>query len=181
MANKDINGDNHPDYSNTGRKIIRFSDMGMVSKKKSQCYCWPRPGKEFKWNTWKDWRKIKPLCKIVFTYNNREYMLSCSVFDEQYNNRGFRGADIQWTPPFAWLTKQECQDACKLTIIKKFLKVCMQRVKKYIEMDIDEIYKKINRPDMISKKEIEKTIKNIKHTIKTVFTKQQADNYKYDD
>jgi hypothetical protein len=35
-------------------------------------------------------------------------MISLSLFDEEFENRGFRGADTQWTPPLAWLTHEEC-------------------------------------------------------------------------
>nr|DAF73094.1 MAG TPA: hypothetical protein [Caudoviricetes sp.] len=87
-------------------------------------YCWPRKGKEFKWNSWKDWRKLKPFCKMTFSHNGRQYMISLSLFDEQFENRGFRGADTKWTPPLAWLTHEECSQVLQLSIVRKFLKQC---------------------------------------------------------
>jgi hypothetical protein len=79
-----------------------------VNGKSGEYFCWPRKGKEFKWNSWKDWKKIKPFAKMYFKHNGRRYMISISLFDEQFDHRGFRGADVDWTPPFAWTTPEEC-------------------------------------------------------------------------
>jgi hypothetical protein len=78
-----------------------------VSSKGAEYYCWPRKGKEFKWNSWKDWKKLKPFAKMIFKHNGRKYMISLSLFDENFDHRGFRGADIEWKPPFAWTTPDE--------------------------------------------------------------------------
>lgn len=179
LANKDVNGDNKRDYAGSGRKIVHFSDLG-VNSKSGEYFCWPREGKEFKWNSWKDWRKLKPFAKMYFKHNGRKYMISLSLFDEQFDHRGFRGADVDWTPPFAWTTPEECNEIMQLTIVKKFLKQCIKRVKPYIDMDPEEIYKKIDKPERVTVKEIEKTIRVIKHVLKSVFKEQQADDYKYD-
>ena len=47
-------------------------------------------------------------------------------------------------------------------------------------MTPEEIYKKIDRPERLTVKEIEKTLRVIKHVVKTVFKEQQADDYRYD-
>ena len=179
FANKDIDGDNKRDYAGSGRKIVHFSDMG-VNSKSGEYFCWPRPGKEFKWNTWKDWKKLRPFAKMYFKHNGRKYMISCSLFDENFDHRGFRGADTEWTPPFAWTTPEECDQIMKLSIVKKFLKQCIKRVKQYIDMDPEEILKKIDKPERVSIKEIEKTIRVIKHVLQSAFKEHQADDYKYD-
>lgn len=179
LANKDVNGDNKRDYTNAGRKIVHFSDMG-ASSKGAEYFCWPRKGKEFKWNTWKDWKKIKPFAKMYFKYNSRKYMISISLFDEEFDHRGFRGADVDWKPPFAWLTPSEADQIMKLSIVRKFLKQCIKRANEYINMDPEEIYSKIDKQDRIELKEIEKTIRVIKHVLKSAFKEQQADDYKYD-
>ena len=179
LANKDVDGDKKRDYAGSGRKIVHFSDMG-VNSKSGEYFCWPRKGKEFKWNSWKDWKKLKPFAKMYFKHNGRKYMISLSLFDEQFDHRGFRGADVDWTPPFAWTTPEECDQIMKLSIVRKFLKQCIKRVKEYIDMDPEEIMKKIDKPERVTIDEIEKTIRVIKHVLKTAFKEQQADDYKYD-
>ena len=179
LANKDIDGDKKRDYAGSGRKIVHFSDMG-VNAKSGEYFCWPRKGKEFKWNSWKDWKKIKPFAKMYFKHNGRKYMISLSLFDENFDHRGFRGADIDWTPPFAWTTPEECDEIMGLSIVRKFLKQCIKKVKSYVDMDPKEIYKKIDKPERVTLKEIEKTIRVIKHVLKIAFKEQQADDYKYD-
>ena len=179
LANQDTTGDGKRDYSGTGRKIQNFSDMG-VKGGSGKYFCWPREGKEFKWNTWKDWHKLKPFCKMSFIHNGRTYMISLSLFDEEFDNRGFRGADTQWTPPLAWLTHEECSQVLQLTIVKKFLKQCQKRVKEYIDMKPEDVMKKIDKPERVDIKEIEKTQRVIKHCIKVAFREKQADNYKYE-
>ena len=179
LANKDIDKDDKRDYAGSGRKIVRFSDMG-VSSKSGEYYCWPKPGKEFKWNQWKDWKKLRPFAKMYFKHNGRKYMISLSLFDENFDHRGFRGADVEWTPPFAWTTPEECEQIMTLSIVRKFLKQCIKRIKKYIDMDPKEILKNIDKPERIDIKEIEKTIRVIKHVLKIAFKDGQFDDYKYD-
>lgn len=179
LANKDVDGDNKRDYAGSGRKIVHFSDMG-VNSKSGEYFCWPRKGNEFKWNSWKDWKKIKPFAKMYFKHNGRKYMISLSLFDEQFDHRGFRGADVDWTPPFAWTTPGECDEIMKLSIVRKFLKQCLKRTKPYVDMKPEEVYEKIDKKERVDVKEIEKTQRVIKHVLKTVFKEQQADDYKYD-
>lgn len=179
LANKDSDGDGQRDYSGSGRKIIHFDDMG-VKTNSGQYFCWPRQGKEFKWNTWNDWTKIKPFARMTFNYNGRKYMISLSLSDEDLDNRGFRGADLSWTPPLAWLTPTECQEVMELTIVRKFLRQCIKRVRPYLEMSSSDIYDRIERKDKVTIKQIEKTQRVIKHILSTVFSNQQADTYRYD-
>lgn len=179
LANKDLTGDGKRDYSGSGRKIMSFSDIG-VNNKSGKYFCWPRRGKEFKWNSWKNWKKIRPFCRMSFKYNERTYMLSLSLFDEEFENHGFRGADTQWTPPLAWLTHEECSQILQLSIVRKFLKQCQKKVEKYMKMTPEEVMSKIDKPERVTIKEIEKTQKVIKHVMKVVFKEKQADNYKYD-
>lgn len=179
LANKDLTGDGKRDYSGSGRKIITFGDMG-VKTNSGRYFCWPRRNKEFKWNTWCDWTKIKPFARMTFTYNGRKYMISLSLSDEDLDNRGFRGADLTWTPPLAWLTPTECQEVMELSIVRKFLRQCVKRVTPYLKMTASQIYDKIDRKDKVTIKQIEKTQRVIKHILQTVFYNQQADTYRYD-
>lgn len=117
LANKDTTGDGKRDYTGSGRMIVQFGNNG-VSTKSAKFFCWPRPGKEFKWNSWKDWRKIRPFCKMQFKYNNRTYMISLTkLVDEEFDNRGFRGADVEWRPPFAWLSPEEVRQCLQLSLV----------------------------------------------------------------
>ena len=179
LANKDVDGDRKRDYAGSGRKIVHFSDMG-VNGKSGEYFCWPRKGKEYKWNSWKEWKKLKPFAKMYFKHNGRKYMISLSLFDENFDHRGFRGADVDWTPPFAWTTPEECNEIMKLSIVRKFLRQCIKRVKSFIDEKPEDIYKKIDKPERVTVKEIEKTIRVIRHVLRTVFKEQQADDYKYD-
>lgn len=158
---------------------MHFSDLG-VSSKSGEYFCWPRKGKEFKWNSWKDWKKLKPFAKMYFKHNGRKYMISLSLFDENFDHRGFRGADVDWTPPFAWVTPAECDEIMQLSIVKKFLKQCLKKVKPYMQMTPEEVLAKIDKPERVTVKEIEKTMRVIRHVMRTVFKEQQADDYKYD-
>lgn len=69
----------------------------------------------------------------------------------------------------------------ELSIVRKFLKQCIKRVKGYISMKPEEIMAKIDKPERVTIKEIEKTIRVIKHVLASVFKDQQADDYKFDD
>lgn len=45
----------------------------------------------------------------------------------------------------------------KLSIVRRFTKECVRRIKKYLDMTPHEVYEKINNKDKITVKEIEKT------------------------
>lgn len=177
LANKDLTGDGQRDYSSTGRKIIKgFGDNG-VKGNSGQYYCWPNPKFPFKWSQWKDWTKIKPLCKMSFVYNSRTYGISLSLFDENFENRGFRGYDVDWRPPLAWLTPGEADDVMKLSIVQKFVRHCIKRIRKYLTMSAQEVYDKINNKDKISLEEIRKTQRVIRHVVDSALKKYAADTY----
>ena len=84
----------------------------------------------------------------------------------------FRGADVDWTPPFAWTTPDECDEIMQLSIVRKFLRQCIKRVRPYADMDPEEVMKKIDKPERVTVKEIEKTQRVIKHVLKTAFKEQ---------
>lgn len=180
LANKDVTGDGVRDYSTTGRKIQTFGDMG-VKGSSGRYYCWPNPKFPFKWSQWKDWKKIKPLCKLNFVHNNREYGISLSPYDTNYNNRGFRGYDVDWTPPLAWLTPGECEQVMKLNIVKKFVRKCIKRIVPYLRMGAEEIYENINNKDKITVEEIRKTQRILKKVVNVALRKNKADNYCWED
>lgn len=180
LANKDVTDDGTRDYTGSGRRIVHFGNNG-ISSKSALYYCWPRPGKEFKWNTWKDWTKIRPFCKMIFKYNGRKYMISLTkLVDEQFDNRGFRGADLDWEPPFAWLSPHEVDNCLKLSLVQKFIRQCKKRVKFYLDMTPEEVMSKIDKPEHITIKEIEKTQRIIRHVIQQMFNDPHIDNYKYE-
>ena len=107
-------------------------------------------------------------------------MVSLSLFDENFENRGFRGADTDWTPPLAWLTPSECDEVMQLSIVKKFTKQCVKRIKEYLNMSPEEVYEKINNKDKITVKEIEKTQRVIKYVINSALKQNKADTYCWD-
>ena len=45
----------------------------------------------------------------------------------------------------------------KLSIVRKFLKQCTKRIKKYLSMTPEEVLSKIDKPERVDLKEIEKT------------------------
>lgn len=146
-----------PTHSASGRKYMNFSDIGVRSKT-ARFVCWPKQGKEFRWSTWKDWKKIKPLCRMRFGYSNgHEYGITISPIGENYANRGFRSYDLTEQPPLQWLSKEENADLMKLSLFNKFIHFCINRIQKYVEMDPNEIYEKINNPEKIEVADIVKT------------------------
>lgn len=144
-------------YSATGRKYMNFGDIG-VRASSAKFTCWPKQDKEFRWSQWKDWEKIKPLCRMRFEYSNgHEYGVTISPIAENYENRGFRSYDLTEQPPLQWLSKQENADLMALSLFNKFIRYCINRIHKYVEMDPNEIYEKINNPEKITVDEIVKT------------------------
>lgn len=180
LANKDLTGDGIRDYTSTGRKIQKFGDNG-VKGNSGEYYCWPNPKFPFKWSQWKDWKKIKPLCKMSFVYNGRRYGIALSLFDENFENRGFRGYDADWRPPLGWLTPGEADQIMQLSIVKKFTRQCVKNIKKYISMSAEDVYERINNKDKITLEEIRKTIRVIKHVVNTALKDHSADTYCFED
>lgn len=163
-----------------GRKIITFSDNNTTTKK-SKFFCWPNKKHPFKWSQWKDWKKIKPLCRIRFFHRGIPYGISLSTICNDYKNRGFRGYSLDPTlPPVQWLTSEENQSIMKLTIVNKFIKQCIKQIQPYIDMSPEEIFEKINEPERITLQEVAKTHSCIRHTLNEIIKKHQVDNFKWD-
>ena len=181
MANKDVDGDDQRDYTASGRKIVSFSDSN-TSTKESKFFCWPDEKKAYKWSSWKDWKKIKPLCRMRFFHNGIPYGLSLSTLgeDKDYKNRGFRGYSLDPDlPPVQWLTKDENESLMKLGLVNKFVKHCIAKIEKYLAEPPEEIYKKINSPEHISIEEVRKTYSCIRRTLNEVIKNRQIDNFKW--
>lgn len=167
MSNKDVDGDGVRDYTPSGRRIVNFSDA-QVSSKGAKFYCWPDLAKVNNWSTWKDWKKIKPLCRMRFKHGQNIYGLSLSTLEKDYDLRGFRGYDLTTQPPVQWLTKEENESLIKLSIVNKFIKHCIEKISKFLEKTPEQVFDDINRPDAITVEEIAKTMSNIRKTLKYV-------------
>ena len=181
FSNKDIDDDGMRDYTASGRKIITFSDAN-VSSKGAKFFCWPNKKKAYRWSAWKDWKKIKPLCRMSFIYNDIPYGLSLSTLGDEksYKLRGFRGYSLDPTlPPVQWLTKEENESLLKLSIVEKFIKHCINKITEYISQKPEEIYKKINAPDKIELNEIIKTQQCIRNTLNEVIKLRKIDTFRW--
>lgn len=178
LSNKDVDNDGIRDYTPSGRKIVNFTDS-MVSSKDAKFFCWPDLNKLNNWSTWKDWKKIKPLCRMRFKHGQNIYGLSLSTLGKDYDLRGFRGYDLTTQPPVQWLTKEENQSLIKLSIVNKFIKHCINKISNALEKTPEEIYEKINNPDMITVDEIRNTMSNIRKTLKYVIKTRQIDTFKW--
>lgn len=164
-------------YSPSGRKLIKFGDIGVIMSS-AKFFCWPDKKKLYRWSTWKDWKKIKPICRLRFKHTNgKEYGMSLSCIGEMYEHRGFRGYDLTTQPTLQWLSKDEMQDFIKLSIVQKFISHCAKRIQEALDIDTDEIYEKINNPDKITKVEIEKTKEMVRKTLQYIIKKKQLDDF----
>lgn len=115
-----------------------------------------------------------------FKYSNmHEYGVSISVVGQDYELRGFRGYDITAQPPLQYLSVQENDDLMKLSLFNKFVRYCIKRISKYVNMDPEEIYAKINNPEKITVEEIEKTQRMIRNTLNNIIKKKQSDTFKW--
>jgi hypothetical protein len=166
-------------HNASGRKYMNFGDVG-VKGDSAKYTCWPKQGKEFNWSQWKDWKKIKPLCRMRFKYSNgHEYGISLSVIEKDYENRGFKSYDLTAKPILQWLTKEENIDLMKLSAISKFVRFCANRIQKYVDMDPKDVYEKINNPDNITIEEITNTQSKIRKTLNNIIKKKQPDSFKW--
>ena len=164
-------------YSASGRKLIKFGDMGVIMSS-ARFFCWPDKDRLYRWSTWKDWKKIKPLCRLRFKHTNgKEYGMSLSCIGDMYEHRGFRGYDLTTQPTLQWLSKEEMEDFIKLSVVQKFINHCVKKITDALELDTDEIYKKINNPDKITKVEIEKTKDTVRKTLMYIIKKKQLDDF----
>lgn len=183
VVEKDSEEEKENDTTPSGRKIVHFSD-NLVSSKKSKFYCWPDLNKDFKWSQWKNWKTINPLCRVRIIHNGIPYGLSLSVIggkDTNYKHRGFRGYSLQENlTPVQWLTKEENESIMKLSIINKFIDYCVDKIEKYISMEPEEIYKKINAPDNLTLDDVKLTRKNISRTLNEIIKHHQIDDFTWD-
>lgn len=82
-------------------------------------------------------------------------------------------------PPLQWLSKEENADLMKLSLFNKFIHFCIKRIQQYVEMDPNEIYKKINNPEKIEVADIVKTQSIIRKTLNNIIKKKQTDGFKW--
>lgn len=168
-----------PTRTKSGRKIMNFNDSG-VKYGTTVFTCWPQKGKEFRWSQWRDWTKIKPLCRMRLEFaNDHQYTMSINVIGKLYKHRGFKVCDITQQPPVQWLTMDETHDFMKLSIVDKFTRFCANRIHEYANMDPEEVFKKIDAPEKITVEDIRKTQLMIRKTLNEIIQKQQADDYKW--
>ena len=167
-----------PKFSASGRKIMNFVDSG-VSSKGAVFYCWPDLNKVYNWSTWKDWKKIKPLCRIRFKHGNLHYGISISAIKDDYKNRGFRAYDIDTKPSLQWLSKEETHDIMKLSIVDKFIRHCIKKIEDALKLDPEDIYKNINNPEKITVDEIKKTMSVVRKTLNEIIKPKQIDSFKW--
>lgn len=178
MTNKDIDNDNKRDYTSSGRRIVHFGDT-QVSKKGAKFFCWPDLKKSFNWSSWADWQKIKPLCRMRFKHGNYMYGLSLSTLGDDYDTRGFRAYNLTLEPKLQWLTKEETMEVMQLAIVNKFLKHCVEKISKFVEMKPEDVLKQINNPEKLTLKDIIKTQTCIRRTMNSVIKNKQIDSFKW--
>ena len=165
-------------YTNSGRKIVSFSDFGVKHTDEEAYYCWPEKDKMFKWSQWADWKKIKVLCRARIQHNEYLYGISLSLFPEDNKNRGFRAYNLDLEPKLQYLTPNEASQILQLSIMKKFLRNCLKRLNKLMSMSDQEIYDKINAPEKCTISDIRKTKHVIKNTMKAI-REYRHDTYIY--
>lgn len=65
-----------------------------------------------------------------------------------------------------------------LTIVQKFLRNAYRRLKRFVDMDDEEVFKRINRPDKCTIGDIRKTKHMIRNSMKAI-RERRADTYIY--
>lgn len=165
-------------YTNSGRKIVSFSDFGVRHTDEEAYYCWPEKNKIFKWSQWADWKKIHVLCRCRFQHNSYLYGCSLSLFSEDNENRGFRSYNLDLEPKLQYCTPIETSQILDLNLVQRFLRNCMKRLNKLMSMKDEEIYEKVNAPDKCTLDDIRKTKHIIKNTMKAI-RERRADTYIY--
>ena len=168
-------------YTNSGRKIVSFSDFGIKHTEDEGFYCFPEIGKEFKWSQWADWKKNSLCARCRFTHNDYTYGLSLTMFEEDDDNRGFRSYNLDLNPKLQYCTPIETNEMLSnLTLVNRFLRKCLQILNKYMEMPSEEIFRKVGKPDKCTLEDIKKTKKVIRNTMKAIREKR-ADTFIYTD
>ena len=165
-------------HTASGRKIVHFSDQN-VSKKDAKFFCWPNTKGLYRWSTWKDWKKIRPLCRIRFKHGKITYGISLAAINDDYKNRGFKAYDITTLPHLQWLSKEETHDIMKLSIVDKFIRHCVKKIEDALKLDPEDIYKNINNPEKITVDEIKKTMSVVRKTLNEIIKPKQTDSFKW--
>jgi hypothetical protein len=170
--------------SRSGRKYISPSDFSVKHDDNERYYCWPdQRGKGvYKFANWRNWKNIRPLCRMRFAMSNPDhvYGISLSPLPTQNKNRGFRAYDLTAQPPLQYLTPEETDMIMDLSIVRKFLKNAKLRIEKYLDEPDEEIYKKINNPTKCTLDDIRQTKKAIKNALDAI-RNFRADTYIYTD
>ncbi len=175
-SRQDTSHDGRIDRTNSGRKIVDFSDFGVTKKDQAKCYCWPKLGSEFRWSQWADWKKINPLARLSFWHREYEYGMSIKPIPEPDENRGFWHYNLSLEPKLQYLTPVEGQQIMELTFVRRWLNACVKRIKYYLDMDDEEIFKKVGNPERCSLEQIKKTKAIIKKTLECFY---RADTHIY--
>ena len=165
-------------YTNSGRKIVSFSDFGL-KKNTITIECWPKFDDEFKWSQWRDWENIRRVVYIKFFHNEYEYGLSLAPLEDDDKNRGFRSYNLTILPHLQWCTPIETKEMLNLSLIQKINRAAVKRIKHYIDLSDEEIYKQINNPEHVSIEDIQKTKKVLRNSIKAILEKRN-DTFMYD-
>lgn len=172
--------------TNSGRKIVSFSDFGVEKKDQAKYYCWPKIGTEFKWSQWNiadkfyDPHKTNPMfIRLQFYHAGYQYGGGLSLFKEIDNNRGWRFYNLDILPRLQWVTPIEASQILELSLIQKFIKTCRERIETYLSFSTEEIFNRINNKDKITLEQIEDTKKLIKKNLE-LLRKPKADTYIYD-
>lgn len=157
---------------------MTFTDFGVKHNEQEAYFCWPEKGKEFKWTQWADYKKIHPLIRMRFVHNSYCYGLSISPLTEDNENRGFRSYNLDLEPKLQYCTPIETEQMMDLTIVQKFLRNAYKRLKRFVDMDDEEIFRRINRPDKCEIGDIRKTKHMIRNSMKAI-KERRADTYIY--
>lgn len=172
--------------TNSGRKIVTFSDFGVEKKDQARYFCWPKIDSEFKWSQWNiadklyDAKKTNPMfIRLQFYHAGYQYGGGLSLFKEVDNNRGWRFYNLDILPRLQWVTPIEASQILELSLIKKFIKTCKTRIENYISMSTEDILDHIKNKDKITADQIEETKKLIKRNIE-LLRNPRADTYVYD-
>ena len=165
-------------YTNSGRKIVSFSDFGVKHTEDEAYFAWPEKNKEFKWSQWADWNKIRPVLRMRFKHLSYTYGLSLSPIAIDDKNRGFRSYNLDLEPKLQYCTPIETQQMMDLTIVQKFLRNAYKRLNRFVSIPDEELFQKINAPDRCTLDDIRKTKHVIRNTMKAV-KDRRADTYIY--
>lgn len=114
-----------------------------------------------------------------FKHNDYNYGISISTYDENFENRGFRGYNLDIEPPLAWITPDECEQVMQLTLFQKFARHCAARIQKYLDIPTEEILAKINNPEKIDAADIDKTKAVIRKVLKYAIKPCKADTFSW--